>query len=139
MLELYCLYTYIEIADMSAGAFVRSRYQAEYITTQIHPIRVQPETISASIGGVTNAPPAGAQNNPISAKVSGSKRTLGLVARKIVIAAPTSSPPTGYSPGGKTTIPALTSGFYNAAIKGVNCTYLGATFQVVGRSQEYAN
>lgn len=124
---------------MSSGAFIRSRYQATYNTANIHPIRVQPETIAASIGGVTNAAPTGTQNNPISAKVSGSKRTVGLIPRKIIIAAPTSSPPTGYLPGGKTTIPALTESFYNAAIKGVTCTYLGAAFQVIGRTTEYAN
>jgi len=124
---------------MSAGAFVRSRYQASYTGTPIHPIRVQPESIAASIGGVVNNPPAAAAANPISARVSGGKRTLGLTARKVIIAAPTASPPTGYLPGGKTVIPALTEAFYNAAIKGATCTYLGASFTVVARSVEYVN
>lgn len=124
---------------MSAGAFSRSRYQASYTGTPIHPIRVQPESIAASIGGVVNNPPAGVASNPISARVSGGKRTLGLTARKVIIAAPTVSPPTGYLPGGKTVIPALTETFYNAAIKGATCTYLGAAFVVVSRSVEYVN
>lgn len=124
---------------MSAGAYLRSRYQASYLSTAIHPIRVQPESIAASIAGVVNNPPAGASNNPISARVSGGKRTLGITARKVIVAAPTTSPPTGYLPGGKSVIPALTEAFYNAAIKGATCTYLGASFSVVSRSVEYVN
>lgn len=124
---------------MSAGLFVRSKYTASYDNTAIHPIRVQPESIAASIGGTTNAAPTGAINNPISARVTGSKRTLGLNARKVTIAAPATGQPTGYAPGGTTSIPALNEAFYNAAIKGTPVTYLGvSTFVVVSRSQEYA-
>lgn len=124
---------------MSSGAFVRSKYTASYNSAQIHPIRVQPETIAASIGAATNAAPTGATTTPISAKVSGSKRTIGLTARRVTIAAPATGQPTGYLPGGKTTIPALNQAFYDAAIKGSAVTYLGvATFVVVGRSAEVA-
>lgn len=122
---------------MSSGAFVRSKYQSSYDAAQIHPIRVQPETIAASIGGVANTAPSGATTSPISAKVSGTRRSIGLTARRVTIAAPATGQPTGYLPGGKTTIPALTGAFFNAAIKGAAVTYLGvATFTVVSRSSE---
>lgn len=124
---------------MSAGAFVRSRYAATYDTDAIHPIRVQPETEDAICNLVANSPPGGSANNPISARVSGGKRTLGLTCRRVILQAPTSGEPSGYLKGGITSIPALTQAFYNAATKGSACTYLGAEFIVVGRSPEYVN
>ena len=123
---------------MSAGAFIRSRY-ASTDTGLIHPIRVQPETIAASIGSTTNAAPTGAVSNNISARVSGGKRTLGLIARRVVLQAPASGQPTDYKPSGITTIPALQEAFFNAAVKGASCTYLGVTFTVVSRTQEVVN
>lgn len=123
---------------MSAGAFVRARYGASY-ALEVHPIRVQPETLAATIGGTVNAAPAGAITNPISARASGSKRSLGLNARKVQLAAPATNPPAGYQAGGVTSIPALGEAFYNLAIKGTTCTYLGAAFTVVSRTTEYVN
>lgn len=123
---------------MSAGAFTRSRYACTD-TGLIHPIRVQPETVAASIGGTANAAPTGAITNNISARVSGGKRTLGLIARRVTLEAPATSQPDGYKPSGITTIPALQEAFYNAAVKGASCTYLGATFTVVSRTQEIVN
>lgn len=122
---------------MSAGAFTVTKYAASYGDgDQIHPIRVQPETITASIGGTANNPPSGSQNNPIQCRVGGGKRSIGLRARSVTLRAPTSDQPDGYRPGGITKIPALTEAFYNAATKGANCSYLGATFTVVSRSRE---
>ena len=122
---------------MSAGAFTISRYAASYGGGgEIHPIRVQPETIAASIGGTANNPPAGAVTNPIQARVSGGRRTIGLLARKVNLQAPSSGQPTGYLPSGSISIPALTQAFYDLAVKGAECTYLGATYTVTGRSSE---
>lgn len=122
---------------MSAGPFVISRYAASYGgSTAIHPIRVQPETLSADIAGTTNDPPAGALNNPISASASKSKRSFGLGARSITLRGPVTSPPTGYLPGGLTKIPCLTTAFYNLAVKGTEVDYLGVTFTVVSQSPE---
>jgi len=124
---------------MSAGAFTRSRYQASYDNDMIHPIRVQPETEDAASNLVFNQPPSGSANSPISARVSGGKRTLGLTARRIILEAPSSGQPSGYLAKGITSIPALNIAFYNAATKGSVCTYLGVEFNVVGRSPEYVN
>lgn len=122
---------------MSAGTFVRSRYAANYgAGTSIHPIRVQVETVGAAIGGTTNNPPVGAVNNPISARSSNGRRSLGLTPRFVTLQAPATGAPTGYQPGGTTRIPALTDTFFNAAATGVTCTYLGAAFIVVSRSPE---
>jgi len=43
---------------MSAGAFQSSKYEAN--GGNIYKIRVQPETVSATIDGVSNAAPAAA-------------------------------------------------------------------------------
>jgi hypothetical protein len=122
---------------MSAGAFVGTFYAASYAAAT-HPIRVQPETLAATIGGTANVAPAGPATSPISARGSGSKRSLGLIARKISIVAPVTGAPAGYLPGGRTTIPALTVAFFNLAVKNATITYLGAPFRVVGRSAEVA-
>lgn len=124
---------------MSAGSFVTSRYAATYNATNVHPIRVQPETLAASAAGTTpvvNAAPTAAVNNPIQAKVSGSKKSLGLTARSVSLRIQ-GAPPAGYFANSVTRIPALTQGFFTACAKGVVVTYLGTTWTVIGRSAEY--
>lgn len=122
---------------MSAGAFVLSKYEADYsATTQVHPIRVQPETISASTTTVSNDAPIDDVTNPISAIVSKSNRGLGLKPRTIRIQFPMTGQPANYQPGGVTTIPALTKAFYASAVKGATITYMTVQCTVVGRSPE---
>jgi len=125
---------------MSAGAFVLSRYQASYLTTNIHPIRVQPETINAATVGstpVTNTAPTGAINVPISASVSRSKRSLGLRPRSITMRLTGSVVPTGYLIGSLTRIPCLTNAFFNAASpRGTVISYLGTQWTVTGADAE---
>lgn len=125
---------------MSAGVFVRSSYAASYSTTPVflHPILVQPETLTAQIGAVINAAPTTGTDNPISAVTSRNKRQRGLIPRTVTLQAPATGQPTGYKPLGYTVIPALTEAFYNVAIKGAICDYLGIDFTVVSRSPELA-
>lgn len=123
---------------MSAGVFVRSSYNATYIPTAIHPIRVQPETITATIGTVANDAPTGAITNPITATVSRNKRQKGLLPRTVTLESPPGDPPAGYKDGGITVIPALQEAFWNAAVPGATCTYLTKAFTVVSRSPEIA-
>lgn len=115
---------------MSQGTFTKSKYQASYSTTAIHPIRVQPETITCTINGVTNNPPTGDITNPISAVVSRGQRAKGLIARAVVLQTPESGGPADYKPLGLITIPALTPAFAAVAAAwqpGQTITYLGAT------------
>lgn len=124
---------------MSAGEFSLSKYAASYDAAAIHPIRVQPETIAASIGGTTNSAPTGALNNPISASVSLSNREIGLRPRFVTLQAPATGQPAGYKAGGVTRIPALQEAFWNAAVKGASVTYLGiSTWTVISREAEQA-
>jgi len=122
---------------MSAGAFVNSSYQASYGDgLSIHPIRVQPETLAASVGGTANAAPAGAINNPIQARSTGGRRSFGLVARFVTLRAPATDQPDTYLPLGFTRIPCLTEAFFDACVKGATVTYLGAAYTVSGRGGE---
>lgn len=117
---------------MSAGNFVRSRYESD--AGNIHPIRVQPETIAANIGGA-NAAPAGTVDVAISARVSGGNRQLGLTARKVRLAF-TGGSPTDYADDSIVTIPVLTPAIFNAIAVGQTGTYLGQAVEVVGKTSE---
>lgn len=124
---------------MSAGAFVISRYEAQYgAGDQRHPIKVQPETENADIGGITNAPPIGSATSPISAQVSRGNRQLGLKPRKVTLRLPATGLPAGYAPSGTVVIPALNVDFYNAATPGTTVTYLGVDCVVISRTPESA-
>ncbi len=119
---------------MSAGAFSDTFYGASY-GNFTHPIRVQPETLAAEINAIGNDPPAGPADNPISASVSRSTRSLGLHAR-LVFAKLAGTPPTGYAAGARVRIPALTAAFFDEATKNATMTYLGTTWTVTGRRSE---
>lgn len=108
---------------MSAGGFVKAKYAASYdADSNIHPIRVQPETITCEINGVANDEPAGDITNPISALVSRGRRARGLIARTVTLVSAVTGQPTGYKAGGFTTIPCLTEAFYEQAALATNLT-----------------
>lgn len=126
---------------MSAGSFVTSKYQASYgLGANIHPIRVQPETLALSLSvsgtATANTAPTGAVTNPISARVSASKRTLGLSAATVGIKF-SGTPPTGYAANQRINLPLLNNSI-RAVTKGATGTYLGASVVVVGVSPERA-
>lgn len=119
---------------MSAGVFNRSSYLSTE-TGEVHPIRVQSETEALTIAGVGNIRPATPITSPISARVSGSRRTLGLSARRVRIAW-TEAPPDGYKPAGVITLPWLDAATFPNLVAGLEGTYLGASVVVVGKSPE---
>jgi hypothetical protein len=124
---------------MSTGAFTRTKYEASYLGGgDIHPIRVQPETISADAGGTTNAAPTGDKTSDISAVVSLGQRQKGLGARTVTLQWTTVPTGSGYLPNGYITIPALTPAFYNACTVGTEVSYNGGTAQVAFRTPETA-
>lgn len=118
---------------MSAGNFLRANYSADAGT--VHPIRIQPETAALVINGVTNAVPAGPIDSPISAKVSGGRRGIGLKARTVTIAfSPTA--PTGYETDEPITLPVLQQSVWNGIGKGQTGTYLASPIVVLYKSPE---
>lgn len=118
---------------MSAGSFTRSKYESN--NGDIHPIRVQPETLTAQFGSTANSAPAGAINNPISARVSNGNRQFGLKPRTATITFG-ASPPTGYKAEAYIRIPILQESLWNTLSNGTTLTYLGSAATVVGTSPE---
>lgn len=117
---------------MSSGNFVSSRYEADSGT--IYRIRVQPETLSASIGGANTAP-AGAIDGEGSARVGGGNRRFGVKARSVTLAW-SETPPAGYAEGEYLRVPILTPARYAAITLGQSGTYLGVGVTVVGKNPE---
>lgn len=120
---------------MSAGAFVDSRYELN--NGQVAKIRVQPETLSLTLGTTENTAPTGAIDFPVSARVSGSKsRGIGLRARTVTVEW-TGTPPAGYLPGGEITLPWLQIGsFLDLEPNVTTGSYLGAAVRVVRTNQQ---
>ena len=117
---------------MSAGAFTSSKYESD--DGDIHPIRLQPETVLANIGGANTAP-SGDIDNSISAKARGGIREYGLKARGVNVVF-TSTLPTDYEAGNVYRIPILTRARYDAISVGTTGTYLSNPVRVVGKIPE---
>ena len=123
---------------MSAGAFVKSKYEATPDNGGgIYSVKVQPETLACVIATVANAAPAGAVDQKVSARVGGGKRKIGMNCATISLKF-TGTLPTGYKMDGILTIPGLTPAFRAAAAVGATGTYLGQAVEVIGKSPERA-
>lgn len=114
---------------MSAGQFSRAKYETD--EGDIHPIRVQPETIIATI----NPEPAGEITGTVSARVSGSRRQYGILARTGRFTWDGDAPD-GYKEAGVITIPILTPEAYDAIKANVKFTYLDTAAVWIGKSPE---
>lgn len=116
---------------MSAGNFIISKYEAD--SGEIHPVRIQPETVIAG----TNPAPAGAITSSIRAKVGGSRREYGLHCRTIRVTwTVPATHPDGYKDGGTITIPILGAAAYAAINVGDTFEYLANNVTVTGKSPE---
>lgn len=113
---------------MSAGAFIRSKYEMSTPADKVIPIRVQPETLLLKVGATANAAPSGTVDADWpSAKVSGSRRGIGIYARMVSFVF-TGSGPAGYKEGSVMSLPALTPEFGALVGRGVAGKYtVGAT------------
>lgn len=121
---------------MSAGVFAQARYRASYsAVAQIHPIRVQPETVGLTIEGVGNDAPTDPITNPISARVSGGRRGAGLFARTVTLQF-VSTLPAGYTPTGRLRVPLLNPEIAAVASRGAAGVYLTLPVTVVGTQAE---
>lgn len=116
---------------MSAGAFSNSKYESDAGT--IHPIRVQPETITA----LANAAPAAATNSDISAVVSLTRRQRGLRPRYVTVKF-SDTVPDGYATGTALRIPILTPAVFDGLNVGGTGTYLGNPVVILGKEPERA-
>ncbi len=110
------------------------KYEAD--NGDIHPIRVQPETLTAQFGSTANAAPAGAVNSGFNAKVSKNRRGYGLKARTVHFKWKTTAPD-GYDPNGIIGIPVLKQSLFNAIEPKSEGTYLANTIVVLWKTPEY--
>jgi hypothetical protein len=118
---------------MSAGSFEAGKYSSD--GGVVFGCTAQPESKGLTLATVANAYPTGVVTSPVSAKLSGGKRKIGLTARTVSIRF-TAAPPTGYATNAILRIPVFTSTAYNAYVKGATGTYLATACVVVGRSPE---
>lgn len=118
---------------MSSGRFVRSRYEADNGT--IHPIRLQPETLEANIGGGANAAPSASTDTDLSAKVSRGGRAFGLRPRFVTVVW-SGEAPSGYDDRTPLRIPILTESRFDAINVNSTGTYLGASVTVISKTPE---
>ena len=117
---------------MSAGNFISTIYSdAE---GRFYRIRLQPETLALTIATVPNAAGAGPVDQPVSARARGSRRSIGVTARKVALRF-TSTLPTGYS-GDPVEVPVLTPAAFAAYLPGLTGTYLGSDVEVISRTNE---
>lgn len=118
---------------MSAGAFTRTFYTDD--DGEVHPLRVQPETLQAEFNSVVNAAPAGPTTSDISAQVTGSRRGLGLFARYVTVKF-TATPPAGYLANSvyKIVVPSKT--VYDAITVNSAGEYLDVATQVISKTDE---
>lgn len=120
---------------MSAGAFLRTKYQTNLQISDsgggaVCLIRVQPETVTCTVNGVGNTAPTGAVTLPLTAVVSRGRRAKGIIPRTVTLVAGATGQPSGYKPGGLTTIPCLDLDFFQACSEATDATavsYLGST------------
>lgn len=119
---------------MSAGTFAIGRYQGD-ATTYVQAVRIQPETISAAVGTVTNASATAAPTVPGFLRISAGRKTKQLRPRKVT-ATLAGTAPAGYKAGTTCRIIALTPAFFAACTIGATLTYLGTTWTISGRSAE---
>lgn len=116
---------------MSSGSFVNSFYTSD--SSLIHPIKVQPETLAATIDATPNAGAAGPATSDISVSVSSSRRSIGLHPRTISVRL--DSAPAGYS-GVNFTVPVPNPAVWTAAGKGSAVNYLGIVGTVTAKAPE---
>lgn len=118
---------------MSAGAFLRTFYELD--NGDIAAIRVQPETVAMTIGGVQNAAATGPATVPSSAVVSKGRRSRGINARLVRIVFPTTAP-AGYLVNSPIALPWLDPGTFASLTPNATVAYLGASGILVGRTAE---
>jgi len=122
---------------MSEGRFEIVNYGSNKLAT-VHPIRIQPETLTLTIGGVTNSAPIGSAVLP-SAQVSQGKRKKGLNARTVTFKFAPGAAPTGYKPESPISLPWLqNNAAFNGTFAGQEGSYQTADIVVVGTSNETA-
>ena len=120
---------------MSSGKFSRAFYETSSENGSfILSCRVQPETLTASIGGMANGSATGPADAPGSATSSQGRRSAGVNMRYVSLGW-TDGAPTGYS-GDPVRVPVLDPATFTAWTLGATGTYLATAVEVLSRVGE---
>lgn len=125
---------------MSAGPFVNAFYESE-TEGEVLGVRVQPETLTLTVGGVSNADPGGPATQKVGALVGGSRRRRGIHTRRVRVIFTTT--PDGYKVGGVCSYPVLNQALWeqlNSAPNQSGTVNIGGTAyacDVVGTTPQY--
>ena len=118
---------------MSSGATESGKYTDD--NGVIYPCRPQPETKGLTLNSVANAYDTGAVATGVpSARLNGSKRTIGVNARTVTVRLTASKE--GYKSNALLRIPVFKKSTWDAYSKGQTGTYLATAVEFVGKSQE---
>jgi len=120
---------------MSAGEFIIAGYSTD--NADIVPIRVQPETLAATLGTANASAGSTFATGFPSAQVSKGKRAIGINARTVSIRL--TAELGGYKEGSILRVPVMTQARWAALGKGSTVTYLSTAGVVVGKSPETIN
>ena len=118
---------------MSSGAFETGRYDCTK-TGGIHKIKVQPETKTLSLGGQANAYATDPIDSVPSAKVSSSKRKIGITPRTVTIKMTAAG--AGLSVGSVIRLPWFVGSTWNGLADGAVGTYQTFACELVGTGPE---
>lgn len=123
---------------MSAGQFLRSKYQASYGDgNNIHPIRIQPELLDVDFPVLSNIEPDDPINNPISAIASLGNNAAGLRPRYVTVKRnPLGSGIPGYATESTIRITILRPEVWTSIVVGDSIVYLGGDYEVISKTDE---
>ncbi len=120
---------------MSSGSFVRTFYGISAENGGgVAPIRLQPETLAATLGGTANAAVGGPATQAGSVTISQGRRSAGINARYVTVSWD-GAPPDDYS-GLTARIVVPDPDVYAGTSIGDSVTYLGTAATIVGRTPE---
>lgn len=117
---------------MSSGKFISSKYQTD--EENVHPCRIQEETLGFISGGIANAAPVAPINREASARMSSSQKRKGVNARTVRIRFTTA--PDEYKQDSILTVPILDKTNWDGYKIGTACTYLSTAGTIIGKSPE---
>lgn len=125
---------------MSTGAFVEAVYESGKPVPNLHPIRVQPETLTLTIDGAANSTAAADPTSELRAFSSSRNRRGAVNARKVGLEI-TASGDNGYEVGSVVYVPVMTAATLSDYLfpAGKTGTYNGASVRVIGSSPERIN
>jgi len=120
---------------MSAGPRIRVGYQSSS-SSGIHPLDIQPETLTLRIGGLFNSS-ATPINRVLSPTTGGSGRRRGLNTRMVHFKFAPGAAPAGYAQNGSHSLPWLTNNSaFASLVPGRTGRYLSASVIFTGKTGE---